>query len=161
MGLSCKKSPYPSSSISQINKVMGMATKSSLTIMVRTSISRHFKHQVQRNAHDIPINKHGQPQNLHYSRLPYSEEDPAVFTPHSSPKCKPLPLRTPEDFCRLYLDNDMKEKPFSLETPAISSLFNLVTSFWWIQSEGIPVFSKKLVKCVKQIRKVTNDSPET
>ena len=145
----------------KVNVALNAITKSSLTILVRTSISRHFKHQVQRNTQDIPINKHGQPQNLHYSRLPYSEEDPAVSTPHSSPKCKPLSVRTPEDFCRLYLDNDKKEKPFSLDTPDISSLCNLVTSFWWIQNKGISIFSQKLVKCVKQIRKVANDNPET
>ena len=135
-----------------LGDILDKITRSQLKSTAKIGIENHFNNM--RMVDGVPVNKQGQPQHLHYSRLPNSPQDPSK---HPKGRCAPIPVNTPDEYCRLFLGNEMKEKQFSLAEPDLSSLLNLITCFHWIQISGEPVFSKDLVQRVKEVRVVRND----
>lgn len=138
-----------------IGNTLDYITESHLKSLLIQAVHHHFNYNLRRNWAGIPVKKDGTtPQNLHYSRLPSSTENPRKVIP---PKCTPIPVNTPEDFCRLQLMNEMKDSEFSLATVDLSSLLTLVISLNYITINDRNAFSEQLVEYVKEVRRVRND----
>ena len=151
-----KTDSYESQRKNSISSVLESIKESALRSKLIHAAHYYFNNILWRDRSGIPVKKDGSPQNLHYSRLPFSPQDPKRFPP---PKCQPMPVHTPDDYCRLYLMNEMKHKQFSLASVDLSSLLNLVTCnpFQSLKVNDNRIFSEELVECVKDIRRIRND----
>ena len=111
-----------------IGNALDDLTESHLKTKLIEAVYYYFNNNLQRDWQGIPVKKDGvSPQNLHYSRLPLSINDP------KKGKGTPIPVYTPDEFCRLYLMDEMKESEFNLAT--INRLVQFVETRYFLQMD--------------------------